>query len=149
MLWIFSEQPPRCSRCSHDADIGILLTRFNLVGEAVADSGDSEDETRPLGIWFDFLAQLGNIDVEAVRSGMRLGSPDLFEQLLPREKLAPVDDEDLEQVIFGGRQGNLSPVYLHTPLCEIGSVPLGAWAMRRRATRTRASTSFMPKGLAM
>ena len=90
MLWIFSEQPPRCSRCSHDADIGILLTRFNLVGEAVADSGDSEDETRPLGIWFDFLAQLGNIDVEAVRSGMRLGSPDLFQQLLAREKLAAI-----------------------------------------------------------
>ena len=32
-----------------------LLSGLNLVGEAVADSGDGEDETRPLGIWFDFF----------------------------------------------------------------------------------------------
>src|SRR6266699_7273041 len=116
---MFSRHPPGCSRCSHDAGTGALLTGFNLVSEAVADAGDGEDETWSLGVWFDFLAQLGDINMEAVRPGMRLVSPDLFQQHLPCEKLATVGDEDFEQVVLGGCQTNLSPMYLYPPPCEI------------------------------
>src|SRR5712692_5701202 len=116
---MFSRQLPECSRYRHDAGTGTLCTGFDLVSETVANAGDGEDETWPLEERFDFLAQLSHIDVEAVRPGMRLVSPDLFQQHLPRENLAAVCNEDLEQVVLGGRQGDIPSLDPHTPLGEI------------------------------
>jgi hypothetical protein len=80
-------------------DGGVALLWFNLIIEAVADARDGEDEPRALGNRLDFLAQQRHIDMQAVRPGMCLSSPDLFQQQLPRENLAPVGDEDLEVVL--------------------------------------------------
>src|ERR1700719_3119430 len=67
--------------------------RFECVIEAVAHAWDSQDELRSLRHRFDFLAQLRYVDMQAVGSGVRLVPPHLFQEHLPRENLAPVDDE--------------------------------------------------------
>ena len=54
-----------------------------------------------------------------MRPGVRLGPPDLVQQCLPRENLAAMDDEDLEQVVLRRGQGDLPSINQHPSLCEI------------------------------
>ena len=77
---------------------------FSRVIEAVAHARNSQDELRPLRVGFDFLAQLSDVHVQAVRASVGLFSPDLFQKHLPGENLAPVNNEYLEQIEFGGGQ---------------------------------------------
>jgi hypothetical protein len=87
----------------------ILLNRFCLIGETVTNAGNGEDQARVLGVRFDFLVPLCHIDMQAVCPVMRLVSPDVFEELLLRKNLGTMGDEDLEQIILRGSQGDLSP----------------------------------------
>src|SRR2546428_9013342 len=99
VLWMFVNLLKMRSRCLYSS---VALRWFYLVCEAVADAGNGQDELRAFRNWFDFLAQLRHVDMQAVRLGVRLGPPDLVQQHLPRENLAAVGDEDFEQVVLGG-----------------------------------------------
>src|SRR5260221_1519080 len=109
------------SRCSPIPCLLLVLgvVILEVVIETVTNARNGEDQARVLGVRFDFLAQLRHVDMQAVCPVMGLDSPDIFEELLPRENLATMGDEDLEQVILRGRQGNLSPIDLHPPPREI------------------------------
>src|SRR5579859_2393069 len=104
--------------CSRKPD-GTLFLWFGRVIKAVADAWNSQDELRPLGGRFDFLAQLCDVHMQAVRSSVGLFSPDLFQEHLAGEKLAPVNNKHLEQVEFGGGQGNFLLAELDLPPREI------------------------------
>src|SRR6266849_781407 len=116
VLWMSTNLLKMCSKSLYRS---VALLRCCLLGEAVADAGDGQDKTWSLEDRLDFLAQLRHIDMEAMCFGMCIGPPNLFQQHLARENLAAVGDEDLEQVVFGGRQGDLPPINLHPPPCEI------------------------------
>src|SRR6266536_1995941 len=48
---------------------------IDIVIEAIANAWDRENETRLIGLWLDFSPDLGDIDMQAMRSAMRFGSP--------------------------------------------------------------------------
>src|SRR2546428_285075 len=116
VLWMSTNLLKMCSRSLYRS---VALLRLCLLAEAVADAGDGQDKTWSLEERLDFLAQLRHIDMEAMHSGMRIRPPNLIQQHLARENLTAVGDEDLEQVVFGGRQGDLPPINLHPPPGEI------------------------------
>src|SRR5581483_357095 len=101
----------------------------SFVIETVSHSGDSQDKLWMFWLWLDFLTELRYIDVQAMDSGVRLLSPDLFEQYLARENLATVDNEHLEQIEFGRGQGDLLSGELNSPPRKIDGerTDLEAW----------------------
>src|SRR3989442_5421316 len=96
-----------------------LFLRFYIITEAVAHARDGKDELWLLGNRFNFLAQLGHVHMQAMHSGMRLGSQDLVQQHLPRQYFPAVCDQDFEQLVLGACQGNLLPIELHAPRAEV------------------------------
>ena len=60
VLWMSINLLKMRSRCLYRS---IAFHRFYLVYETVANARDGEDEARPLGERFDFLAQLRYIDM--------------------------------------------------------------------------------------
>src|SRR5215472_4577090 len=116
ILWMCTNLLKGCSRFLY---YPVPFNQFCFIGETVTNAGNGEDQSRVLRVWFDFLAQLRYIDMQAVCPVMRLGPPDVFEELLPRENLATMGNENLEQVILRGCQRDLSPVDLHPPPREI------------------------------
>ena len=93
--------------------------RLYLIIEAVAYPRYCEDKAWSLGEGFDLLTQLCYVDVETMGSGMCLASPDLFQQHLPCEYFASVEDENFEQIVFGGGQCNLLPLQEDASTCEV------------------------------
>src|SRR5262249_514691 len=92
---------------------------ISRVVEAVAYAGDGQDKLWAFGDWFDFLAELCYIDVQAMCTCVGLGPPDLFEQHLAGQELAAMADEDFEQVVLGWCQGDISTVEQDSPLREV------------------------------
>lgn len=131
---------------------------LNHIRKAIADAGDIQDKARVRGFGLDFLAQLGDIDVQTVHAlALPLLSPEMAHQYLAGEEFPSVGNKNFEQVELGWRQRDFVFVGQHLPLGEIhreradakGRLGLaGDLRQATRATRTRASTSSMPKGLA-
>src|SRR5581483_8567512 len=111
------------------AIVALHTSMFSQVIEAVAHAWNGQDELRSLRCGFDFLAQLRYIDVQAMRSGVRLLSPHFFQKHLSCKNLAPVDDEDFEQVKLGGGQRDFLPVEYDLPSRKIDAerTVLKAW----------------------
>src|SRR5215467_4477817 len=89
-----------------------LLCCYFIV-ETIAHARDGQDKLRTCEDRFDFLAQLRDIDMQAMSPDLRLGPPDLTQQHLACENLATVGDEDLEEIVFGGCQGDLLTVNMN------------------------------------
>jgi hypothetical protein len=74
---------------------GVPLLSFYLIGEAVPDTGNGEDKAPVFGNRFDLLPQLCHEDVQAVCAFVRACTPELFEEVLARENLTAMGDENL------------------------------------------------------
>ncbi len=66
--------------------------------ELVAESGNCDDERRPLRVLFQFLAQAGDVDIHS--PGKRLGTvcPHFFQQEVTRQRGTPVLHEVPQQL---------------------------------------------------
>src|SRR5450759_3597758 len=105
-------------RCSREF-LTSTISGFCHVIEAIAYPWNSQDELQSLRYEFYFLAQLGHVNMKAVCSSVRLVSPDFFQEHLPREDFAPVDDERLEQVELGRGQRDFLLTEFNMPPREI------------------------------
>src|SRR6266404_4717439 len=68
----------------------------------IAGSVQRQDKARMRAILFHLLAQLHHVRVYGTRSGIILVAPHVFEQAIPAERLAAMQDEVAQQVQFLG-----------------------------------------------
>ena len=72
------------SKCSQESTQGAMncarldFSQFCLIVKAIAYSRNGQDEARAFWKRFDLLAQLGYVDVEAVRSRVGFNAPEFF-----------------------------------------------------------------------
>src|SRR5437588_5762794 len=81
-----------------------------LVRKTIAHAGDGDDEAGMNGVWFDFTAELPDIDMEVVCIGSVAWTPYLGEQHLACHDFAFVLDQDFEQVVLSRSQLDFLPV---------------------------------------
>ena len=75
-------------------------------GEAVADAADGLDGVADGRVVFELGAQVADVDVDGAGVAVVLVAPDALEQLVAREGAAGVRDEELQELVLLGRQGD-------------------------------------------
>src|SRR5437588_8193442 len=78
---------------SSKGQLPCFVLRFSRVVKAISYTRNSQDKLWALRCGFDFLAQLCYVHVQAVRACVRLFSPDLFQEHLPGEDFAAMNNE--------------------------------------------------------
>jgi hypothetical protein len=68
--------------------------------ETIADTGFCHDVDGPGGIVLQLPPQVRDVHPQHVQLSSVSGAPDLTQQLLPREDLAPRADQGLQDVVF-------------------------------------------------
>src|SRR6266540_5679672 len=89
----------------------------------VADARLVEDVPWPRRIRLDLRAQMRDVDVQIVRLLPVRRSPDLTQDRRVREQLSLVLGQELQEVVFDGRQGDSPPVDRHGSLLEVDPEP--------------------------
>ena len=75
-------------------------------GEAVADAADGLDGVADGRVVFELGAQVADVDVDGAGVAVVLVTPDALEQLVAREGAPGVRDEELQELVLLGRQGD-------------------------------------------
>ena len=60
--------------------------------------------------WVDLFAQAANVYVDQIGAGVKVITPDFFENHHPRQDLPGVAHEEFQQFVFGGQQREQLPV---------------------------------------
>lgn len=74
--------------------------------EAVADAADGLDGVADGRVVFELGAQVADVDVDGAGVAVVLVAPDALEQFVAREGAAGVRDEELQELVLLGRQGD-------------------------------------------
>ena len=89
--------------------------------KAIANSGNCEDEARMRRVWFNFTAQLADIDMQVMRFSTIASSPHLLEQHMALHNFTFILNKCFEQIIFSWCQLDFLIIYLHEALGIINS----------------------------
>jgi len=83
----------------------VQLFDVMITTDLIADSANGANEGT-VGAGIEFLAQIVDVDIDDVGDGIRVQTPDLFNDGIARDGAAGVAQEILEQGIFLGTQFN-------------------------------------------
>src|SRR5207253_1576860 len=87
--------------------------------QAVPGATHGEDVPRLLGLWFELLAQVADVDVDRARVPICAVAPDRPEQLLAVEQPAGIGHQRVEQLELGERESHGAAVDHHLALRAI------------------------------
>src|SRR5258708_12645354 len=93
------------SQQQRQADNQLLITLLSLTCaalivsiETVADPGYGEDEARMCRVWFDFPAQLADVNMQLMRLATITGPPHLGKYPVARHHFAPIPHHPLQHI---------------------------------------------------
>ena len=74
--------------------------------EAIADAADGLDGLADVLVAFELGAQVADVDVDGAGVAVVLVAPDALEQFVARKGAAGIRDEQLQELVLLGRQGD-------------------------------------------
>src|SRR5438105_9856783 len=115
--------------------------------EAVAQAALSKDVLRVSGVFFNFLAQIGDVEAQVVSLVTILASPNFGEERFVGQEASSITDEVVEQAILGRTQDDFLTTDDDFPFGEVDfevrvydNFGLASWCGHEGATQQGANT---------
>jgi len=90
-----------------------------LPREGVAEAALGDDHARVLGVVFDLLAEVPDVELHLVAVADVVAAPDVAEDLVVREHPAAAVDEVREELVLRAGEGNVLSVYKDFAAAEV------------------------------